>query len=85
MLWLVLTTQSIADVEAAQTLSFTWTEQFKVHFVASGNAVSVTVPVDEWVNLNGVVTGSFPLQVTVGGSRSNFVSDNRLQQSLSQL
>jgi len=37
-------TQSIVDVQAAQTLSFAWTEQYKVHFVASGNVLAVTVP-----------------------------------------
>ena len=43
----------------------------------SGNVVSVTAPSSEWVAQNGVATGSFPVQVTVGGSRSDFVSDNR--------
>ena len=48
-------------------------------YTVSGNVVSVTAPSSEWVAQNGAATGSFLSQVTVGGSRSDFVSDNRLQ------
>lgn len=73
------TTLSIGSVQSAEALTFTWTEQFKVHFVASGNAVSVAAPADEWVSVGLKALGSFPTQVTnvAGDTRSNFVSDNR--------
>ena len=46
-------------------------------YATTGNVVSVTAPSSEWVAENGVATGIFPAQVTVGSSRSDFVSDNR--------
>ena len=54
-----------------------YSNEFQVTYSVSGNVVSVTAPSSEWIAQNGVATGSFPVQVTVGGSRSDFVSDNR--------
>ena len=46
-------------------------------YATTGNVVAVTAPSSEWVAQGGVATGIFPAQVTVGSSRSDFVSDNR--------
>jgi len=54
-----------------------YSNQYQVTYSASGNVVSVAVPTSEWIDASGSATGIFPVQVTVGGSRSNFVSDNR--------
>ena len=60
-----------------KTATATWTTQYLVTYSATGNVLPVTVPSDEWVNSSGSAVGVFPSQVTVGGTRCNFVSDNR--------
>ena len=54
-------------------------------YSVSGNVVSVTAPSSEWVAAEWCCYRIFPVQVTVGGSRSDFVSDNRPSRLLSQL
>ncbi len=57
--------------------NFGATTQYFVTYVASGNALPVAVPADEWVNSGGVATGVFPSPVTSGGTQCVFVSDDR--------
>jgi hypothetical protein len=50
---------------------------YLVHYVATGNHTSITVPADEWVNSGSPATGSFPSTAIVGGMKDTFVSDDR--------
>ena len=61
----------------SQTIPFT--TQYQVSYATTGNALLVTTPNSEWINANGVATGTFPTQVTndAGNVRCNFVSDDR--------
>ncbi|MGA2310643.1 MAG: PKD domain-containing protein, partial [Candidatus Bathyarchaeia archaeon] len=67
----------LVGITSPQTVTASYTTQFQVTYSVSGNVVDVTAPSSGWVAENGVATGVFPVQVTVGGSRSNFASDNR--------
>jgi len=67
----------LVGITSPQTVTASYTTQFQVTYAVSGNVVDVTAPSSEWVAENGAATGVFPVQVTVGGSRSNFASDNR--------
>ena len=66
-----------ATITANTTITLNYTTQFLVSYVASGCVLSVTVPAAEWVSSGSAATGSFPTQVTNGGTRCNFISDNR--------
>jgi len=52
---------------------------YLVHYVATGNHTSITVPADEWINSGGSATGVFPSPVlnVAGTTKDTFLSDNR--------
>lgn len=67
-----------ATLDIDKTITINYTTQFLVSYAVTGcNGLTVTPPAEEWVNSGGTATGSFPAQVTNGGTRCNFVSDNR--------
>ncbi len=64
-----------ATITAPTTITGTYKTQYQVHYVATGNALTVTVPADEWINSGGATTGTFPTLVTDGsGTQCVFVS-----------
>jgi hypothetical protein len=71
------TASATKTMDAAHAVTANWQTQYNVSYATTGNVVSVAAPSDEWVNSGGVATGVFPVQVTIGGSRSNFASDDR--------
>ena len=55
----------------------TWTTQYWVNYVATGNANQVIPPTAEWVTSGNSANGSFPAGATVGGVMDTFLGDNR--------
>jgi hypothetical protein len=64
-------------MNAPKTVTATWTTQYQVTYVASGNANPVSVPASEWVISGNAATEYFPAGATVGGVMDTFLSDNR--------
>jgi hypothetical protein len=64
-------------VTEGRTIMGSYMTQYLVTYSVTGNATTVTVPPDEWVDSGGSAVGVFPTPVTNGGTRCNFVSDNR--------
>ena len=60
-----------------QTVTAYYKTQYLVTYAATGNALPVTVPDNEWVNSGSAATGVFPDNVTDTGVRCNFTGDNR--------
>ncbi len=57
----------------------TWTTQYQVTYVTSGNALQVTTPPAEWITSGAATTNAFPKSVTNTAKdiKCNFVSDDR--------
>jgi hypothetical protein len=64
-------------MDGPKTATADWKTRYLVTYSATGNVLPVTLPSDEWVDSGGSAVGVFPPQVTVAGTRCNFVSDNR--------
>jgi uncharacterized repeat protein (TIGR02543 family) len=68
-----------ATITGPTTITGTYQTSYLVHYVATGNANPITVPLDEWVVSGGSATGVFPSPVlnVAGTIKDIFQSDDR--------
>ena len=61
------------------TQNVDYSAQYLVTYSATGNALTISVPINEWVNSNGQATGSFPVEVINEAQNTlcTFISDDR--------
>jgi hypothetical protein len=77
--YVVSQTSGTLSIPNQLTQNVVYSTQYLVTYSAIGNALSISIPADEWVSSGGQATGSFPTQVNNGAqdTRCNFLSDNR--------
>ena len=61
------------------TETASWNAQYLVTYAATGNAIPVTVPSNEWVNYGEAAKGTFQLTIayTANDTQCIFINDNR--------
>ncbi|MCW3996941.1 MAG: hypothetical protein NWE98_12440, partial [Candidatus Bathyarchaeota archaeon] len=64
-------------ITAPTTITGTYQTSYLVTYQIVGSHNAFDAPQEEWVNKDGVATGSFTAIVTVGSTRDVFVRDNR--------